>query len=668
MKKLPPLATPNPLTNQGENSKSSERLRLERRVGFHHFAFFRAYAEGLDLAKAADRYLETGPDLKKARTTLKWIRDELIAAAMRKNASQAARVLKIPPAKLITTQSPPTLDAAQPELLTLEAFQAERDPQGFWSEQELVELFEQEMAQRRETSGRPPEDRKAQRNARLRERLIEAVRWLESWVATNPKPEDPLLVWLDRGIGERLNRHGILTISDLVATINREGYRWHAGIPKFGQASADRVITWLQAAQVIPLTDRALLPYRANRAALAAGRSREFGIVPLEYLSIPPEHAHLMGATGCNRSHGRQLAATNDIEAVISWLESRRKGSHTRRSYTLHVERFLLWMIFERGKPLSSAVTEDCASYRDFLAALGDPKRQWTWKLNRTAWMAPKGYRRLDPRWKPFVDGLSMESQKLSITVLRIMFKWLNKKNYLEANPWEDITTVVEVRPRLKTDHALTDAQWDKVIQHCETLPPDERYWRLKLLLWLAYSTGLRLFEIKKASVADIRESDDGDGYELWVVGKRNKLRIIPLGARLMTILADYMDVRGHGRDFAMWPPEAPLVASLADHLQHAQTPGTMLSDTAIYNILTKHFKAVAAEIELEDMRAADRLRRASTHWLRHTCATHLVRGNIPMDVTQDLLGHESPATTALYVSPGKERKRKAVEQLLSKA
>ena len=40
--------------------------------------------------------------------------------------------------------------------------------------------------------------------------------------------------------------------------------------------------------------------------------------------------------------------------------------SHTQRAYRKEGERFLLWAVVERRKPLSSMTTEDCAAYRAF--------------------------------------------------------------------------------------------------------------------------------------------------------------------------------------------------------------------------------------------------------------------------------------------------------------
>ena len=48
------------------------RARIARKVGLHHFAFLCGSLEGLDLAELGERYLETGSDLRKARSTQRW--------------------------------------------------------------------------------------------------------------------------------------------------------------------------------------------------------------------------------------------------------------------------------------------------------------------------------------------------------------------------------------------------------------------------------------------------------------------------------------------------------------------------------------------------------------------------------------------------------------------
>ena len=60
-----------------------ERSRRDRRIGRHHVAFYRGWLQGLELKALADRYLETGLDLRVAKSTLAWLRDTFSQAALR---------------------------------------------------------------------------------------------------------------------------------------------------------------------------------------------------------------------------------------------------------------------------------------------------------------------------------------------------------------------------------------------------------------------------------------------------------------------------------------------------------------------------------------------------------------------------------------------------------
>ena len=54
----------------------------------------------------------------------------------------------------------------------------------------------------------------------------------------------------------------------------------------------------------------------------------------------------------------------------------------------------------------------------------------------------------------------------------------------------------------------------------------------------------------------------------------------------------------------------------------------------------------------------------ASTHTLRHCCATHLLRGGASIRHVQQLLGHASLDTTAIYTHLTVEDLRRAVARL----
>ena len=62
------------------------------------------------------------------------------------------------------------------------------------------------------------------------------------------------------------------------------------------------------------------------------------------------------------------------------------------------------------------------------------------------------------------------------------------------------------------------------------------------------------------------------------------------------------------------------------------------------------------------DGKGADRFARASTHWTRHSHASHAIAGGMPIEIAQQNLGHASLATTTVYVTTEKRRRMKAVE------
>jgi len=62
------------------------------------------------------------------------------------------------------------------------------------------------------------------------------------------------------------------------------------------------------------------------------------------------------------------------------------------------------------------------------------------------------------------------------------------------------------------------------------------------------------------------------------------------------------------------------------------------------------------------DLRGAERFERASTHWLRHTHASHSIAAGLPVEIAQQNLGHASLATTTVYVTTEKKRRMRAMQ------
>jgi site-specific recombinase XerD len=61
--------------------------------------------------------------------------------------------------------------------------------------------------------------------------------------------------------------------------------------------------------------------------------------------------------------------------------------------------------------------------------------------------------------------------------------------------------------------------------------------------------------------------------------------------------------------------------------------------------------------------RSAERLARASIHWIRHTHASNSIARGTRVEIEQQILGHASLATTTVYVTIEGKRRMKAITQ-----
>lgn len=606
------------------------------RLGHPQIAFVRCWAEGLDLVAAWDRYLYVGGagDARRARGELQRLLDQLRGVALSNGRQDIAVLLRRDPEAILDR------GAAQP---TLDEFRAQQ-PADFYSEADLADLFQSEH-------GALPARSNGRRKQRLRERLVLAVQWLERVGVREPQPADLVSAWLDEKLVQRLSVVGILKLEELSYWIRAKGFNWHRGIPKLGPEGAARVVRWLQEHEgsLGALPSPALFPLsRVDTAALTP--VPRIGIVPLERF-IPPSERD--GSQGSNRAPAARckLAAANDHEAIQAWLRLRLLGSHTWRAYRKEAERFLLWAVMHRRKALSSLDGDDCVAYRDFLAA---PGLEWT---------GPRHAQRWSEAWRPFEGPLSARSQAVAVTIVRSLCEWLLRRHYLDSNPWDDVPQRPDApsMPRLR---ALSQRQWDLVqawLDEETTRAPSPALRRLHFVLGFAYMTGMRLSELVSSKVEWLRhEQLDNDewAWSIMVLGKRSKWREVPLPDAAVQTLQAYFADRDLDPDLLANPAGTPLIAKLS-----LNAP---LSAARLYEVLVHAFERCATEWATRDRRAAERIREASTHWLRHTYGSHAAARGVPQDVLQANLGHESLATTSIYVQAEKGRRHRAVQAAFS--
>lgn len=94
-----------------------------------------------------------------------------------------------------------------------------------------------------------------------------------------------------------------------------------------------------------------------------------------------------------------------------------------------------------------------------------------------------------------------------------------------------------------------------------------------------------------------------------------------------------------------------------------ALNPQAGISVATLYRQLRGFFQACSRTMRAAgDDRGASRLVLASTHWMRHTHATHALASGVKIEVAQQNLGHASLATTTPYVTTEKAGRIRAME------
>lgn len=679
---------------------SAPPARPTRRRKLHagHFAFMRALVQGLDLRASWERYLKVegqGSDLRQVRATIAWIRDEFAAAARREDRHGLARLVLIDTRTLLAPDDPSAT------LPTLEQFALSRGLQDFAQTEQLA-AYEAEFGRQAQ---------RLRRRARLIERQLDALRWLESLVAQAPQAGDAVAAWLHPDLADRLEAAGLFTLAQLVERINGIGRRWVTGIPGIGPVKGERILAWLrehEPSHGLVIGSHVAVPrQRLQPHELEAVLPPATAIRPLEKLIVPAE---LDGRHGLYRRPPEQclLQARNDHEAVWAWLRSKQgprpvdlarrrpsdgappglpQLSHTQRAYRKEAERFLLWAIVQKGKPLSSMNHEDCIEYRNFLA---DPQP-------RSRWCGPRSRERWSTLWRPFEGPLSPAAQRQALTVLRNLYGYLVDQNYLMGNPWSGVSVPLSGAPKLNAARSLSPAQWTWVVGQLDQLPDTSAHRRLRVALKLLYATGLRLSEVVAARLDDLQwveyppDAEDQSvvsGWLLRVLGKGQRLREVPVPDEVVAELSAYLAARGlvpdpraPGQGGAGLLGRATDLDERAPNLRHHRHPRSHdvplpqadpqqgIAASTLYGQIKAFFRDCAQVLAAQgDTRGAERFARASTHWLRHSHASHTIARGLPIEIAQQNLGHASLATTTVYVTTESKRRMKALQRLARSA
>lgn len=462
--------------------------------------------------------------------------------------------------------------------------------------------------------------------------MTAAIEQLRSATVPVPLIGDGVDHWLEPRIVAVLRKAGIKTLADLTLRVPRRR-RWWIDIDGIGVAGARRIEAFFAAHS--DLTDRA-------RALLVIAAPS--GVVPWEKLVVPHE---VDGSMGLHRAPRAScvLRANNDYEAVQAWL-SLHEAPATQRAYRKEAERLILWAIVERGVALSSLTTEDAVAYRVFLRQ-PSPRQRWVGPA------AP----RTSAEWRPFAGGLSTRSRAYALSVLSSMFRWLIEQRYVLANPFAGIKVRGAKQATLDTMRSFSEGEWKLVRTVAEGLEWSYGWQpgaaqRLRFLIDFSYSTGLRAGELVHATLGSIEIDAHGDHW-LHVIGKGSKAGKVVLPGLARGVLDRHLAQRGLPVTPAKWNPATPVLGSFDGK--------TGITSKRLWAIVKRFFATTADVLADTNPALAEKLRRATPHWMRHTHATHALQRGAELTTVRDNLRHASLSTTSMYLHSDDLRRAKQI-------
>ncbi len=223
--------------------------------------------------------------------------------------------------------------------------------------------------------------------------------------------------------------------------------------------------------------------------------------------------------------------------------------------------------------------------------------------------------------------GIGPRSQARIISGGRSFFKFLRMEGYIHADPFELIELPYLGR---KLPDVLTVEEIDAMVAAID--PSKNEALRNEAIVETLYGSGLRVSELVSLRLNALFLDE---GY-MRVTGKGSKMRLVPLSDRSSELIRNYLPLRLQ-----------QTIKAGNENVLFLNRRGAMLTRNMVFIIVRDLAKAAGIDKTI------------SPHTLRHSFATHLLEGGANLRAIQELLGHETIATTEIYVHLDRSRLRR---------
>jgi integrase/recombinase XerD len=227
--------------------------------------------------------------------------------------------------------------------------------------------------------------------------------------------------------------------------------------------------------------------------------------------------------------------------------------------------------------------------------------------------------------------GKSARSSARQLSALRGFFKFMVREKGLDTDPTELVD-----RPKLarKLPRVLSYDEVDRLL----AAPPLDtaRGVRDSAMIHLMYASGLRVSELCSLKLGEL----DRKLGTVSPLGKGGKRRVVPVGQIALERIEHYLAlVRVHAKG-----------ATTDPHL-FLSPRGKRFTRQGFWKLLRAY------------ARGSGILGAISPHKLRHSFATHLLRGGADLRAVQAMLGHADLGTTEIYTRVAQDHVRAAFDR-----